>query len=271
VRAPEGKAIVAGDLSQIEARVLAALAPCQALLDLFTSGQDPYKLFAARVYRIDIEDVTDHQRRIFKSAILGLGFGMGPDKFADYLRVMGVTGLSMREVKRLVYDVYRSSFREIGALWGVADSIWMRILGGHMAPRRHGPVCIGPEFIGLPNGMSLHYTNLAFTSGEAEYGPAKNRKHLYGALIVENVVQALARIIVMNAMLRIDRKSASRLRAAFTVHDELLYVVPKHVAEQMAYVLHKALTQKVPWMPGLPIEAEVKIGLSYGEMTQWKS
>ena len=272
--APEGFAIVSGDLSQIEARVLAVVAQCLPLIELFTSGQDPYELFAARVYHRNIEAVTPHQRRVCKSAILGLGFGMGPDAFSDYLRVMGVRGTPMREVKRLVYDTYRGSFPEVPKLWMAAGSTWISILMGATAPRRHGPLCIAPEFIGLPNGMTIHYTNIGPVPGDPsniEYGPELNRSRIYSGKLVENVVQALARIIVMDAMLYIDRLSAGKLRAAFTVHDELLYVVPKRVAEQMAHVLHKALTRTVPWMPELPVEAEVKIGLNYGEMSKWKS
>jgi DNA polymerase len=272
--APAGHVIVAGDLSQIEARVLAALAPCPALLALFSGGHDPYKKFAADIYRIGLDDVTNEQRRIAKSAVLGLGFGMGPDKFADYLRIMGVTGLAPRVIRRLVHDHYRGTFHEVAQLWADAGSRWMLALAGVSPPQRHGPLCLAKHFIGLPNGMPIHYTNLAREKDNEVwgvwYGPAGNRKRIYGGKLVENAVQALARIIVMRALLWIDQHSNGLLTPVFTVHDELLYVVPERLAEKMANILHTALTRPVPWLPDLPVEAEVKIGLNYGEMEEWQ-
>ena len=81
ILAPPGMMIVSCDSAQIEARVLAWLAGHDKLLELFRSGEDVYKHQAAAIYGIPVEQVTPEQRFLGKVCVLGLGYGMGHDKF----------------------------------------------------------------------------------------------------------------------------------------------------------------------------------------------
>jgi hypothetical protein len=126
---------------------------------------------------------------------------------------------------------------------------------------------IAKGFIGLPNGTSIKYRDIGVShdSSTIEYGPPKRRKKIYGGLTFENVVQALARIVMTNAELWLAKRG---VRAAFSVHDELLFVCRKEMALKLVRVLGHAMTRPTAWMGDMPIECEVKIGSSYGSLTE---
>jgi DNA polymerase len=85
---------------------------------------------------------------------------------------------------------------------------------------------------------------------------------LYGAKLLENIVQAVARIVLTDAELFLASKG---YEAALSVHDELLFLVPDNQAEKFSTVLERVLTLPIPWMPHLPLEAEVAYGDTYYE------
>ncbi len=265
--APKGHSIVAGDLAQIEARVLAWLAGQKDLLAVFRDERDPYKDFATKLYAVGYDEVTPMQRRICKSAILGLGYGMGPTRFGEYLDTQNITDLSQAQVKVTVYS-YRETYSKVKDLWERASLHWLPTLMGKGARGkflRYGPLFITEGFIGLPNGMTLRYPDLREIKGELTYGPPKRRRYIYGAKVVENVVQALARIIMTNAEHWLFKRGVPD---ALSVHDELLFVVPDAYARKMGRVLSHALTREVPWAPDLPLACEIKIGPNYGRLEE---
>jgi DNA polymerase len=100
-------------------------------------------------------------------------------------------------------------------------------------------------------------------------GPTK----LYAGRMVENIVQALARIAVFQQMLKIHNKLVTmdnperelRFRVVGTVHDENITVVPTAVAERMKAFMEKVMSTAPVWAPGLPVSCEVGIGTRYGE------
>jgi DNA polymerase len=268
VCAPKGYRLVAGDLSQIEVRVLAWLADETKLLNVFANGLDPYKSFASEAYNVSYNAVTKEQRRIAKSAVLGLGFGMGPDRFLEYLAANGVKGVDYRAAKKLVWK-YRETYQRIATLWQVAEE-W---LGYYLAlsetkmkrATRFKSLIIAPGFIGMPNGMSLRYPNLHLGSDyNWKFGadPSSTRK-IYGPKVIENVVQALARIIIMRAAVYLYRRG---MLSIFRVHDELVYCVRKDQWRDVVRILQAVLNRPVPWAPELVIESEIKVGTSYGNM-----
>ena len=84
--APEGYTLVQADSAQIEARVLAWLAQQNDLVTAFSRGDDVYRQMASVIYRVPVAEVTDAQRFIGKTVILGAGYGMGHLKLRDQLR-----------------------------------------------------------------------------------------------------------------------------------------------------------------------------------------
>ena len=87
IMAPEGHVVMAGDLSQIEPRVLAWLSDYDDMLNIFRSGEDPYALFGRRMFNIPDMTKESHPalRQSAKSALLGCGYGLGWASFASQL------------------------------------------------------------------------------------------------------------------------------------------------------------------------------------------
>ena len=89
IMAPDGYVICAGDLSQIEPRVLAWLSDYDDMLDIFRSGGDPYATFGSQMFSIPGMTKESHPvlRQSAKSALLGAGYQLGWASFAAQLLV----------------------------------------------------------------------------------------------------------------------------------------------------------------------------------------
>ena len=88
------------------------------------------------------------------------------------------------------------------------------------------------------------------------------KRDLYGGKLTENIVQALARIVMTTAELKLAKEGA---RAALSVHDELIFVIPDDQVTDFVPQLRAALTAPVEWMPRLPVNCEIGVGDSYAE------
>ena len=87
IMAPNGYVVVAGDLSQIEPRVLAWMSDYTAMLDIFRAGGDPYATFGSQMFNIPGMTKESHPllRQSAKSALLGAGYQLGWASFAGQL------------------------------------------------------------------------------------------------------------------------------------------------------------------------------------------
>jgi hypothetical protein len=101
--------------------------------------------------------------------------------------------------------------------------------------------------IRLPNGMYLRYQ--------------RNDPHIYGARLLENITQALARNIVMQAALRLADKG---LRFVMQGHDELVFVVMDALVEDAKLIIAEEMVKEPSWLPGLPLAVEIGTGQNYG-------
>ena len=112
----------------------------------------------------------------------------------------------------------------------------------------------------LPNGMAISYENLA-KDEEGQYRWGTRGRTLYGAKIVENLVQGVARIVMSDAMLRVQK----RYKIVHTAHDELVCLVPEQEAESgLAWVLDN-MTREPRFLRGIPLAAEGGYDVSYGK------
>jgi len=262
--APEGHVIVAADLSQIEARILATLAGQEELRQAFANKQDVYSLFASRLYgRTVTKDTDPGARFVGKTAILSLGYQAGAEKFHDSMHNFGVS-VDMDEAKRVV-NTYRTTYPAIPRLWSTME-LAISAMSHGQNPMRVGPVLFDKEHMRLPNKMKIYYPALhRDRSGRYTYmADAKRRfrTDLYGGKLTENVVQALARIVMTTAELRLAQHG---LRAALSVHDELVFVAPEQHADKVARAIKLSMEAPVPWLPDLPVECEIKVGENYKE------
>lgn len=256
--APEGYCVIAGDLSQIEARMTAVLCDETDLIKQFANNEDVYSVFASKIFGRKITKANATERFVGKTCILGLGYGTGHKKLNDTLKLAG-TKCDEVTAKQYV-DTYRSTFPNIRNFWSYLDDLIQKMALGKSGKINDYLSYEGSK-IRLPNGLSLVYNNLRVSKESGYVYDSKGFPvNLYGAKLLENLVQALARIVISEAELFLyDRNH----RAAMQVHDELIYVVPKESADKFSKILHAVLVRPVSWMPNLPLDAEVAYGNSY--------
>ena len=271
ILAPKGHVVVVADSAQIEARVLAWLAQQMDIVNAFATKQDVYKLMASVIYNVPVEDVTKDQRFIGKICVLGLGYGMGPQKLQQTLK-QGTMGppvdISEDECRRIV-GIYRQKNWKIKAFWKKMDQVITNMTLG--IESKEGPLEIGKGFIRLPNGMFLQYFGLHGTAEitrddlvmtETTYLTRTGRTKLYGGLLTENVVQALARVIIAEQMLKIHDAG---YRIVTMAHDEIVIVAKKKDAEKALDFMIKTMSTPPDWAPDLPLAAEGSYDTSYSK------
>lgn len=269
--APPGHVVLAADSSQIEARVVAWISGQLDLIEQFARGEDVYSSFASKVFGREINKKNDPAERfIGKTAILGLGYGLGWTKFQRTVKMQSkaqagkLIDLTDEEAINIV-QTYRTSYSAIPALWRILSDNISVISSGK------GSFAIGPcEFkdrhITLPNGLRLSYHDLKFDNNEWAYTYAGKPKRLYGGALLENIVQALARIVVMDTAARLRVKLAMYdVQLALQVHDELVYVVPEDIAKVCEKITLEEMSVRPSWAPTLPLAAEASYGKSYGD------
>lgn len=266
LKAPTGMVVLAADLSQIEARLNACLSEEWTLVEDFRSGADIYAGFAGRVFRESVvkgrSPKDDKQRFVGKTCILGLGYGMGPDKLKSTLRKDNLK-YDVNECQLMV-NTYRRMYPNITGLWRRFDRCLphMSDKGGLSAKQSIGPVLLSRWHVLLPNGMPLVYNNLRMVGDQYEYNYGDEVRTIWGGKMVENVVQALARIIIMDNMLRVEKELG--LSPVLQQHDELDYIVPEKNAEDIKKALTEIMVTPPTWMTNLPLAVEVAYGESLG-------
>jgi len=270
IRAPQGYMMIDSDSSQIEARTLAWLAGQDDLVRAFEDGEDVYKIMASAIYGKKVEEITKDERFVGKTTILGAGYGMGAQKFQAQLKNFGVV-VELDEAKRII-DTYRNTYPKITQLWKDAGTALKAILQKQQTTLgRDGLLKIeGEDGVRLPNGLYIRYPNLRLyesEEGKAEivYDTKKGKQvipnRIYGGKVVENVCQALARIIIGEQMLIVAKK----YKVVMTVHDAIALIVPEHeVATAVEYV-ELCMRLRPKWAQELPLNCEAGYGRSYGE------
>jgi DNA polymerase len=267
IRAPDGYLLVDCDSSQIEARTLAWLAGQDDLVEAFDRGEDVYKIMASSIYGVSAEEVTDPQRFVGKTTILGAGYGMGAAKFKAQLKTFGVE-MELSECEYII-NVYRETYPMIPRLWKQAGRALNALMAGQTAPiGRDGVLVVDDQGIKLPNGLYIKYPRLrAQAQGDRQemvYDTKKGRAtiptRIYGGKCVENVCQALARIVIGEQMLMVAR----RLPVVMTVHDAVGVLVKIDDADTGRTFVEQCMRIRPKWALGLPLNCESKIGASYG-------
>ena len=111
----------------------------------------------------------------------------------------------------------------------------------------------------MPNGMWLDYGPLEWDGQERGYKIGK--LHVTGRGATENLTQALARIVMTDALLPLARE----YRVVQTVYDEIVCCVPDAQAEACAARMQELMAQRVAWLPELPVAVEVAVVDRYGK------
>lgn len=273
---PPGHVILTGDLSQIECRKLNYIAGQNDIVEAFRLhdqglGPNVYCLLAEKVYNRPVVKSEDEDYMVGKVGELSLGYAGGRKALKRML--FSQAGITMEEaVCGRIVDVYRSSHRKVQALWDEGNSALKAMMRGNdFAFGRDKMLRVTAKGIELPNGLHIFYPELSQEmdpeSGETwfEYSVYEKgrtrRKRIHGAMVIQNINEALCRLILTRAWLRI----AEKLRVVLHTHDELVCIVPEDKVEWGKEIVFNEMTQPIPWAPDLPLHCDVKAGRTYGE------
>lgn len=270
LKAPPGYKVVAVDASQIEARLGAWLAGWEWLLQQFRDPtQDPYSNYASLLFGYPVSKALKMERFVGKQSVLSLQYGASWVSFQRMCRTMG--GLDLDELTTRKYvKGYRELAEPITKFWRVAGDLIQSMAQGSFA--QHKCLFTRKEELRLPSGMALRYPNLTWvkvppsTDGTQRFSGWRYGDegiNLFGGKLMENMCQALARVIVVDAGTRIALKH--KLRYKLQVHDELVWVVPEEQAEWLKATAIAEMSATPNWAPGLPLAAEGGIGDNYGD------
>ena len=260
--APRGHVIIDCDSSQIEARVLAWLSGQNDVLDRFRRKEDVYKYMAARIFDVPITSVTPEQRFIGKTTVLGAGYGMGAIKFQMQLSTMG-KDVDIDMCKYIIKQ-YRAANPAIAKWWNHLTLA----LDFMMQNKELDIDCVDvlklEPFTGisLPNGLMQNYPELArHSNGDYTYQTRMGPNKIYGGKVAENLCQAVARCIIGEQIIQIEKL----YRVVLTVHDAIACVVPEGEAHIAQAYIEKCMRTPPAWAQGLPLDCESGMARNYGD------
>lgn len=277
IMAPKGFMLAPIDLSQIEARVLAYLAGQDDLVEKFRTGVDPYVGIAAIAYGYPVTKEMKAERGTGKQLILSCGYGAA-EKTIQRTARLGTYGPPVHiDIETAIKwkNVYRGSNPAITQYWKTAQRMIARLAGG--PPLEWGPLTLKNHRIYLPNGAWMNYDTLEYhkpTDEEFEklrlkdferagYWRVLTRegwKTMHGQKLTQNICEAVSRVIVTQAALRIVKLGYRILNIP---HDELLVLVPEDRAEEHMETCRQEMIRDVAWLPGLPLAAEGGVSERY--------
>ena len=250
------------DFSAIEARVIAWIAGEQWRQEVFAQGGDIYCASASQMFHVPVvkHGVNGHLRQKGKIAELALGYGGS----VGALKAMGALnyGLAEEELKPLV-DAWRQSNPRIVKFWWDVDRAATTCVRDRVPAETHGIRFFyqsGMMFIVLPSGRRLVYVKPKmgvnrYGSESVTYeGVGEQKKWLrlesYGPKFVENIVQATARDILVEAMRRLE---AARYQIVMHVHDEAVIEAP---VDSSLEDICAIMGQTPAWAGGLLLRAD---------------
>ena len=262
--APDGYVIVGADLSAIELRMGLAFAGQLDKMNMLGAGVDLYKDFAAQIYNIGIDEVTDSQRFMGKTSQLSLIYGTGAVKLRNQVKMMSGVDIGEEEAKRIV-EIYRSEYTSVVAAWREGDKVLDAVASNSFITMgRDALIQVhGSQGALLPSGLYMRYPDLTRekVGDRFEWSVMKNKRErdkLYGSKIYQGLTQALARCIIAEAMLRVDK----RYRIGLTIHDALYVIAPEDEADEALRFIITQLRKAPDWMPDIPLDAEGGFGRS---------
>ena len=243
------------DLSNIEARMLAWLAKEQDLLDSFAAGEDVYSNFASQIYNKPITKANKLERYVGKTAILGLGYGMGANKYKAIL-AQGTPSIDVTQSTALgIVSQYRAMYPNIPQLWAIGKQLLFYMLDQTSSSYSYGPLQVASNALKLPNDMYLQYPKLRYATGEFLYDSGRTGiTRTHGPRLVENIIQALARIVITDQMLAIHKMP--EVDVVLTVHDEIIAVGSDKNADETLQKIMTIMKQPPSWCAELPLDAE---------------
>ena len=269
--APKGYVVLAGDLSNIELRLGMWLAKQDDAVKKIAAGVDMYRDFAAQAFNLNYDEIPKDSdtRFIAKVCCLSLIYGTGDEKLKNTIRIQsgGKTTVTLEEATRLK-DVYRENYAWVVDAWHSGQRVLESLIEGKTTDfLREGIIQVTPEGLLKPSGLVLAYPDLRKSRNEEgywqyDYAQKRNvRDKVYGSKVYQRCTQSLARDIIGDMVLEVDKLFG----VALQVHDEIVSIVPEAEAEAAKKKMLEVMSTPQGWYSTLPLAAEAGFGASYGD------
>lgn len=292
ILAPDGYLLAPVDSSQIECRVLHYLAggPEEPVVQKFRKHEDPYVDLASLFYKEAIykpragdprRAEMEAKRGMGKQGRLMCGYGAAGPKFKTTAK-NGLYGppvdIPLQDAEAFV-SLYRATTPSVCApnsgYWAIANTMLARLADG--AELQWGPLTMRNRRLYLPNGCPLIYDSLEWHVPDSDEEHVKDFerrgfwrmrtrhgwKKMWGSKLVQNICEAVARVIVTQAQLRILSLGFRTLNHPY---DELLLLLPRDGKErQHLEDCKREMSRPVSWLPGLPLDCEGELGERYSK------
>ena len=279
LKAPDKQAFVDVDFSSIENRVGVWLAVQKDKVELFRQGLDEYKTFASTaVFHVPYDQVTEDQRQMAKSAVLGCMFGQGSRGLVEYADGMGVK-MSLAQAEKAV-NAYRLSYAKVKNLWYQCEEAAISAVQSPGTAFTAGSkIRIKCEnrtlWLILPSKRLICWQRpqldqvvtpwgqqkLAVTvHSQSTYTRQWGRNALIGSSIFQSATQGLARDFLAHASLNVEKHGYGILNL---IHDEALLLVDAESAEFHMDEVIKIMTTPPGWAPDMPLAAKGWHGYRY--------
>lgn len=272
--ASPGNNLICADFSAIEARVTAWLADEKWRIKVFKSHGKIYEASASMMFKIPIEKVTkgSDERQKGKVSELALGFGGGPEA----LKRMGALemGIPETELPKLV-KMWRNASPAIVRFWKEINDCAIQAVKNPGKKIYHKRLWFITAYnilwIKLPSGRCLTYYDPKLIPGKwdtlqltylgvDQYTKRWERLTTYGGKLTENIVQAVARDLLAESMLKLDY---AKFNIVMHVHDEVIIDHPEKSTASAVIKINKIMSEAPQWADGLPLNAECFITKYY--------
>jgi DNA polymerase I-like protein with 3'-5' exonuclease and polymerase domains len=253
LHARPGHTLIVLDYSQIEPRTLFWMVGDEEFLDIVRGGTSVYEAYARINLGWEGGDLSDEDPKLYKmtkAIVLGLGYGMGANRFYETLPSSLQEEYSPGDVKMIVKQ-YRKQNRKIVNYWHQLERNLRDLSGSHEVQ------------VMLPSGRPIRYYRIRVIPTLAPWGDMKDTVHvsyhkddrkgtpIHPGLCCENVIQATARDIMAHRVVAIDE--VLDIRPLFTSHDEVIYEVPEEEAQDWWDSIRAQLITPPSWAKGLPL------------------
>ena len=259
------------DFSAIEARITAWIAEEDWRLDVFRTHGKIYEASAAQMFKLRIEDIKkgSMERMKGKYAELALGFGgwtgaferFGADKFMtkqEMLDVAKAWRASSPKVVAMWNDTFECAIQAIkneGEAFSTKYGAIYKVIKVNSDKERRWLTCL------LPSGRRLMYYEpelcISREKLSFKYRRAANEQDTWYGIMVENIVQGIARDLLVEKMLRLYKDF--NVLPKFHVHDEIIVAARDGETEEMRKLLNDVMAEEIVWAKGLPLKGDTDI------------
>lgn len=272
IMAPPGYHVVTCDLSQIEARRMAAQSGQWDLVEQFKHDLDPYSIFATELYGYPVSkhNGKKKERNVGKESILSMQYGSGGRAF--WLRLRSAYNIYLEEdfCVEAVWK-YRRKYKHITDFWNRCDqAIKVMRFGGEFAFGENDAYLAVKGGIYLPDDYFLKYDQIIEVENK-ETGKhdlmymdrtKRSLRRLYRGIVANNVTQGSSARILQN---HIKWLRDEGIFMCGTVHDELIFLVPDYDLEEQCALIESTMKRVPAWAEGTPVDCELTVGPNYGD------